>query len=570
MDNLKSILLSKNNVTQLYQKFMTTHNLINADIGKKTQLTNQLVATMNSLYNKIDKSRVTSTNLPNFISKYNELVLRKMGEIQNAPPIMQDRIPDRMLYERVDSRKDMTPQERLQQLQALRDRDIPDMRRQRPPTPDFSLDGSGKKKKQESQNFEPPRQQKQARQMSEPHEMVEDFGALNAFDENTNALDVYDVGINVDDVEEDNTPLDVKLRMLQQERDSSFQAKAQQQEMSTPIQRSQTQPQQRVQQQRPQPQQRLQLQPQQRPQPPPQQDLVPLSEVELILGEQKAYYENELNKVQSEMKQLRLQNTMLNNELSKLHEEGVQEDSGHAQKLEAKKEEIKKELDKLRTKHLDMENTLNANEQLELKINKKMYQLKGLMDKCETEDYIEVIESTNANFQPPYYEYILETIYDDIVAVHIASYYIQSYPYNITPFKNMLYINDTSYTIPPGDYTMTSLIQTINDITNEEFQYDENLKKVTWKNNIVLQDGENNIREILQTCYLPRERTIKVFVNDNHIATITGDKIYNYNNIQNLDDRFTVSFKTGSNQVINYPIAHRMELIIKTRKELII
>jgi hypothetical protein len=560
---------------------MTSNNLINADIGKKTQLTNQLVATMNSLYNKIDKSRVTSTNLPNFVSKYNELVLRKMGEIQGAPPMMQDRIPDRMLFERVDSRKDMTPQERLQQLQALRDRDIPDMRR-RPPTPDFSLDGSGKKKKQESQNFDPPRQQRQARQMSEPREMVEDFGALNAFDEDTNALDVYDVGISVDDVEEDNTPLDVKLRMLQQQRDSSFQPQPQQQqEMSTPIRRPRQQQEmstpirrpQQQQQQRPQQQQRSPPQPQ-RPPPPPQQeqqqDLVPLSEVELILGEQKAYYENEINKVQSEMKQMRVQNNMLNNELSKLHEEGIQEDSGQSQKLDAKKEEIKKELDKLRAKHLDMENTLNANEQLELKINKKMTQLKSIMDKCDTEDYVEVIDSREAAYQSPYYEYIMDTIYDDIVAVHVASHYIQSFPHNITPLKNMLYINDTSYTIPPGDYTMTTLVQTINDITNEEFMYDETLKKVTSKNNIVFQEGENNIRQILQTCYLPRERTIKVFVNDVHMATITGDKIYNYNNVQNLDDRFTISFKTGSNQMIDYPIAHRMELIIKTRKELII
>ena len=34
MDNLRSIFLSKNNVSQLYQTFMVTHRLMNADVAR--------------------------------------------------------------------------------------------------------------------------------------------------------------------------------------------------------------------------------------------------------------------------------------------------------------------------------------------------------------------------------------------------------------------------------------------------------------------------------------------------------------------------------------------------------
>jgi hypothetical protein len=581
MDNLRSILLSKNNVSQLYQSFMTKNRLMNADVARKTQITQQLVATMNGLYGKIDKSRITPQNLPSLVSKFNEAVMKRMGETLNAPQLMQDRIPDRMMFDRVESKKEISPQERLQQLQAARDRDIPDMRKNRPPTPDFSLDGFGRKEK--------PKQKEEFRVYEQ--QAPEDFSAFNGLEDEGN-LDVYDTGIDFDNYQEDNTPLEVRLQQLQSDRNSTFQAQPEQKPMSTPINRSKPQPRQQQQPRQVQPQQQpRQVQPQQQPRQvqPQEQQLVPLSEVELVLAEQKAYYEGEIQRLSNskDTSRLKTENEMLLKEIKRLNEEGSDTDNDQIKRLETKKEEIKQELERLNQKHMQMESTLQATSDVELRIEKKKQQLQSLMDKYDTDDFIEVINSRTSKYKAGHYEYNMDTIYEDIVGIHIGSYDIPCFPYNITQ-NNKLYINDDVYEIRPGDYTIHRLLNEINaQITPIVMSLDEatNCVHVRSPSKFTIKEGDGDMNEVLgitsgdydsdtsgvQPYYLPREHIIKVYINNEHVSTISllNNKVYNYNNLQYMDDIMRLCFKTGDNVMINHKINHRLELIVKTRKEVI-
>jgi len=621
MDNLRSILLSKTNVSQLYQTFMVSNKLMNADISKKTQITNQLVGSMNALYVKIDKSKITSNNLPSLISKFNELVLKKMNEVQRQPQVMQNRLPnsqelpERGLYDKMDTNKDkISPQERLQQLQASRDRDIPDMRKQRPPTPDFSLDGYGKSKppqQQQQPQYQQQRQPQQPQQRQQQQEQLidEDFMAFNGIDQNDN-IDVYDTGISMDNFEEDNTPLDQRLRMLEQERNNIAKPPPPSNgntTMSTPINK---QPQREQREQREQ--KEVQRQPINKPinkpsqvqavqqkyrqpiQDEPNEDLVPLSEVESILAEQKAYYEGELVKISKVTKQtpevgkLRMENEMLKKELERISEEGniISEEQEH--NLQVKKQEVIAELEKLREKHEEIDNILHKNIEIEKRLDKKRIILQNTMDKYDTIDYIEVLDSSNEKYDDitSQYTYELNNIYEDVTGIEIEGFTLTT-PFNITNENNTISCNDSIITVPYGNYTITSLINCINTINKMfklEIEESTDYIKLISDQAVdisgtilgVLGLESNNNKQTVhigsKQYYLPREQLIQVFINSIHVSTLqlNNGKVYNYNNMPTLDDNIVITFKTGTNKDILHYINHRLELKIKTRKDLTI
>lgn len=594
MDNLRSIFLSKNNVSQLYQTFMVAHKLMNADVARKTQVTNQLVATMNAIYNKIDKTRINSNNLPVIVAKFNDAVLKKLSESVNRPVTIQERMPDRMLYDNMTSKKDdMTPQERLQQLQALRDNDIPDMRKNRPPTPDFSIDGYGSQQKNTRQvpknipNIPPPNVQADD----------DDFLAFNGVDAENN-LDMYDTGIDMNNFEEDNTPLDVRLKRLEQERGNINIPPPPKQQIEE------------FQQQRPPPQQRQQVRQVEVPpmatqivrpkaapryQSPPQvsNDMVSIKEIEGILIEQKEHYETELAKLkqnQSDLIKLRVENEMLNRELARINEQGTLQSEQTQQKLQSKKQEILQELDKLQKKHDDMEILMSNNLDIERRIDKKKEQLQKLMNHLDTLDFMELLDSGNASYDENSYIYTISNVYDNVQGIEIGGFDIPMVPYNVNTSNNILYVDDEVITIPEGDYNIDSLIYKINCLTNRlQLTLDTISSTVMLESNfpLMLKRGDNCILDILglmpteapithhqgyRPYRLPRENVVRVYINDTHIATLslTTKKIYNNHQLNVLGDTLSVNFKTGADKTVTHFMNHRLELVIRTKRELVI
>jgi len=502
----------------------------------------------------------------------------------------------------MDTNRDkISPQERLQQLQASRDRDIPDMRKQRPPTPDFSLDGYGKSKP--SQQQQQP-QQPQQRQQQQEQLIDEDFMAFNGIDQNDN-IDVYDTGISMDNFEEDNTPLDQRLRMLEQERNNIAKPPPPPNgntTMSTPINK---QPQRE---QREQKEQREQRQPINKPsqvqsvqqkyrqpiQDEPNEDLVPLSEVESILAEQKAYYEGELVKISKVSKQtpelgkLRMENEMLKKELERISVEGniISEEQEH--QLQVKKQEVISELEKLREKHEEIDNILHKNMEIEKRLDKKRIILQHTMDKYDTIDYIEVLDSSNEKYDDitSQYTYELNNIYEDVTGIEIEGFTLTT-PFNITNENNTISCNDSIIIVPYGNYTITSLINCINTInTMFKLEIEESTDYIKLISDqavdisgtilSVLGLEPNNNKQTVhlgsKQYYLPREQLIQVFINSIHVSTLqlNNGKVYNYNNMPTLDDNIIITLKTGTNKDILHYINHRLELKIKTRKDLTI
>jgi hypothetical protein len=226
---LKKSIFSQQNTSDLYVNIISKNNLNNMDVNVKTYLTNKLVQMMKTVFDKIDLKKVTSGNIQKVINGANDLVIQKMNEIiiknnigtttnstiagmmpinraleinSFKPPILQERpilqekpkmsdqiynrntsyMPDN-LQDQSFTRNNVTSfipigensngtnkknleeniKDRFSRMQDERNADI---KNQRPSTPDFSLDGSGSKKKQQpqQQQQQPQQQQQQYQQ----------------------------------------------------------------------------------------------------------------------------------------------------------------------------------------------------------------------------------------------------------------------------------------------------------------------------------------------------------------------------------------------------------------------
>ena len=412
-NNLQSYFVSKNNVIQLYQTLITHNNLNNIDIEAKTFLTNRLVQIMKTVFDRLDTSKVNNVNLPLVINKFNNIVITKMNEIINNTPNLENYkmmrnidtntrpnvISERPSYEFKGNSNDTSNiDKRLQQLMDARSLDVPDRYHNRPPTPDFSLDGSGKKKKQQQsqQSQQSQRQMPQMNQMLQMPQMQQkqlnnnnDFMAFNNDDDEVNNIDVYNTGIDFNNIKEDDTPINDKLKRMQQEReqlDSKFnqtdnkqkqQAQQQFQQQQQPQFQQQRQPQ-FQQQQQPQFQQQrqpqFQQQFQQQRQPQFQQQYedddnnIIIAQLQGIIVQQKKQFENEITFLKSQI----VNNNSNNKELQIQASEAAQiiKNSQNIQRetdkkielLNQKKQEIIEEFNKLRLKHTEIEESMKKQE----------------------------------------------------------------------------------------------------------------------------------------------------------------------------------------------------------------
>ena len=87
------------------------------------------------------------------------------------------------------------------------------------------------------------------------------------------------------------------------------------------------------------------------------------------------------------------------------------------------------------------------------------------MDKYDTIDYIEVLDSSNEKYDDitSQYTYELNNIYEDVTGIEIEGFTLTT-PFNITNENNTISCNDSIITVPYGNYTITSLINCINTI----------------------------------------------------------------------------------------------------------
>ena len=208
---LKKSIFSQQNTSDLYVNIVSKNNLNNMDINIKTYLTNKLVQMMKTVFEKIDLRKVTSGNIQKVINGANDLVIQKMNEIIlknnigttsstagmmpinraleinsfKGPANRLGHMPEPVLQERPRNNQnisympeqnftrnnniippfnpigdnsngtnkknfDENIKDRFSRIQDERNLDS-SLKSQRPTTPDFSLDGSGTKKKQQQQ-----------------------------------------------------------------------------------------------------------------------------------------------------------------------------------------------------------------------------------------------------------------------------------------------------------------------------------------------------------------------------------------------------------------------------------
>jgi hypothetical protein len=199
--NLKNSIFSQQNTSDLYVKIITKNNIISPNSEQKKYLTSRLVQTMKTVFEKIDTRKITPGNFQKVVAGANNLVLEKMNELiaksnvgmmeinrgMETGNLRQPMVSSRPQFTsmRDDNRFNQNPsfmpvdqfnqptmafnpmgansndgsrkkdfeetaRDRFSRMQSERD-----MERnnggQRPPTPDFSLDGSGARKKQQQQ-----------------------------------------------------------------------------------------------------------------------------------------------------------------------------------------------------------------------------------------------------------------------------------------------------------------------------------------------------------------------------------------------------------------------------------
>jgi hypothetical protein len=624
MDNLQSIFLSKNNVAQLYQHLLSKHNLGGLEQAKKQMITSRLVNLMKTTYEKMDKSRVNSNTLPGIVSKYNEVIVRRMDEsIAGSMGVDQMKmrrdielngnrnivVPTRPEYnmrgneremsnnmrenfvnnnrqntvfnplgERVE-RPGVTPQERLKQLEDARNRDIP--MRNRPTTPDFSLDGAGKKQQQQMLQQTAPRQvapiQKTPINVAQDNDI--DLMAINNVDEESN-LDVWNTGINYNNIVEDTTPLEVKLQMMEQERSTINNST----EYSAPPRPARHAP-------PPPPPPAVK-----RAAPPTQPKHVVRDDdydVESILKQQKDMYEKEMMKMKqaltAEANQYRMENDMLNKEVERLSQQSMEEEDDKMTRLEQKKGEILQELDRLHNKHAELEQAMNKNTELLKQLEEKREEVRKIAAKYKTHEHIEVLSSeecTNLYDGTLRYIYDVKQGYDEIVSVEVNDFDIPHPLYNVHKDNNKLYLNDAVLEVEEGNYDIGTLIAAVEELAPQlalKVSKVNNKVTVSSEEDFVIHKRDDDILGMLgitatgdkpvkkisgtKPYNLPRETSVNVYANDEHIGTLSLNthKIFNKNKSISLTDKLEIHICTSNNKPINYHVNHHLELVIKTR-----
>jgi hypothetical protein len=198
--NLKNTIFSQQNTSDLYVKIVSKNNIINPNAEQKKYLTSRLVQTMKTVFEKIDTRKITPGNFNKVVAGANNLVLEKMNELisksnvgmmeinrgmETGSNLRQPKMSSRPQFTsmRDDNRFNTNPsfmpidqfnqptmsfnpmgansnegnrkkdfeetaRDRFSRLQSERDLERNNIG-QRPATPDFSLDGSGARKKEQ-------------------------------------------------------------------------------------------------------------------------------------------------------------------------------------------------------------------------------------------------------------------------------------------------------------------------------------------------------------------------------------------------------------------------------------
>ena len=79
--SLKNTIFSQQNTSDLYVKIVSKNNIINASAEQKKYLTQRLVQTMKTVFDKIDKRKITPGNFQKVVSGANDLILQNMNEM---------------------------------------------------------------------------------------------------------------------------------------------------------------------------------------------------------------------------------------------------------------------------------------------------------------------------------------------------------------------------------------------------------------------------------------------------------------------------------------------------------
>ncbi len=221
---LKNAIFSQQNTSDLYVKIISKNNIMNPNPEQKKYLTSRLVQTMKSVFEKIDTRKITPGNFQKVVAGANDLVLQKMNEMisksnvgmmemnramETGNNVRQPMMSSRPQFTsmRDDNRFNPNPsfmpvdqfnqptmsfnpmgvnsnegnrkkdfeesaRDRFSRMQSEREMEFAN-RGQRPPTPDFSLDGSGARKKQQQQ------QQMQQQQQFNPNQFNQQFNQYN-------------------------------------------------------------------------------------------------------------------------------------------------------------------------------------------------------------------------------------------------------------------------------------------------------------------------------------------------------------------------------------------------------
>jgi hypothetical protein len=228
-NNLTNLIINKKNISFIYNKLLKTTSINPIDSNQKSLLLEQIVNELRQINAKVvDKiGNKTKPQIKSIVDKINEHVIRKVVMESTQPSISEINMKrqldiitpnpsisgyvERPLsttasnYDFSDDKK--ITEQRYNSYLANRNELTPQV--QRPPTPDFSLDGSGKKKKQiNNQN---------SRQTQMETNDLETFNSIN---ENF-TLDNYTTGINSHEFNiDESVPVDQLLKRYETERNN--------------------------------------------------------------------------------------------------------------------------------------------------------------------------------------------------------------------------------------------------------------------------------------------------------------------------------------------------------------
>jgi len=282
-EKLKNIIFSKENTSELYSKIISNNSLNNLNIDNKTFLTQNLVQMMKAIFDKIDPNKLTNNNLNTVLKGSNELILKKMDDIvkqnnleQNTISSKRGMIPIQRTMDinginniKISSRpehtslkdnmrinksydniipnnniisnfnptgestkinKEESVQDRLKRLEDERKYNVP---RDRPPTPDFSLDGTSNKKKINNDNLNSVPDERYVKKqiqndMDQFYNPITDENFIKKQDVNLESFNNFDIEPNIDSfntginprdiIIDESIPITTKLEQIQRER----------------------------------------------------------------------------------------------------------------------------------------------------------------------------------------------------------------------------------------------------------------------------------------------------------------------------------------------------------------